>query len=423
MYDTGLVKQHEETVGTVALNDDGTTVTIRVDQPTYLRQSLVIDIPELPVGTSASVRFASVQGIAGMSWSQQSNSRIVLQFPPLQAEAHTSVLIGLPPRMFHPGVGIQFRSAVQRYPLYGAAIFISTLVSLLLAFYIQLRPSSVKSIPGEEQELHAWEMGVLLHGGLFSEDVSALFLSMAQRKQFDIVQGRQEIMLLRRGQNEPGTPEELVFLQVLFADGRRITHLNEEVSMMRTKLFSPLVASLYEAAYSRLIQFGYYLEHPQRSHLRVKTVGVVLQLVGTFSAVWVFLSPPSAGFLLFLTCAFLQYGAGLFLYSVSTRIALLSKKGRSAREYVISFIHFLALPEPLLGTNVRELFYQYLPHAVALGVTGVWYRRCQGGAGRLPDWLIVNGENLEGEQFAVRAISIAQQLSQTLRQLKDPNVG
>ena len=417
----------DQSLSRLIIKQGEATATVRFSQPSLRTQTLSIKLPSAVSLGADAVRYTSIQGTAGMIWSQPDPNMLQLTLPPLLAEAHTSVQIILPVTALQPALLVRISSLPLVSPLSYLCLTLALPLASLLFFLVSIRnqqPRSFAVRATPPDELTPSELGILWHGGLLSQDLSALFLSLAERGLFDIVCHHQDIVLLRRDQGVTGSAEEVELVTLLFPNDSRIITVGARIRALRKQLFSGTVALLFEAAYGKLLAAGLYLEPPQRTHLRIRTIGILLQLSGAVSAIWSFTQYTDVQFAVFFLTALCQYEVGTTLYSVSSRSSLLSIAGIEMRREVSAFIGYLTATKKAVDEMQNFGFYRYLPYAVAVGVTSQLEARFKHTAKQVPSWLSIEEEELVSEgAFTAYATDVANLLSSTIRQLKDPNVG
>lgn len=426
--DSGYIKQNQTTIGMLTVSGGTATASIRVPAVSSYLYELHIALPQATKLPSDAVHFDSIQGTQGMTWFQPDPaSSLYLDFPQLLPEAHTSVTISIPTSALHSSPAVQLSSYLQGNVIQLLVTLLTLPVVCLLALVFSVALPKKKDRTERESppnDLTASEFGIILHGGLQRFDLSALFLSMAERGAFDIVVHLKEIYLLRHDSSLAVAPEEASLLSVLFADGARVAYLKERIRSIRQLIFSNSVGSLSTAAYGKLIASDYFLESPQKTHLRIKTIGIILQLLGSFSAIFIFLHGQSPLMLLFFLLSLLQYESGLILYAISSHAMLLSETGNQVRQGAMEFANFLTRSELVNESNSSHLFYHMLPYAVALGVASHWASLFIKRSQTIPAWLTAEDvEYADGAEFTTQAVQIAKLLASTLDGLKDPNVG
>ena len=424
----GYVSSPDGLLARVSLEGDVAKAVFRFPLSAYNNRTVSVQLPENTKLAADAVSFESVQGTEGMTWAQTQPGLLQIEMPSLLAEAHTSATVRIPSSSLDPSLVVRFYSILDTNPLSfllsSLAVPLILLALLLLTLRLPKHQKRHVEVVEPPDGLTASELGTLWHGGLLSQDLSALFLSMAERGKFDIVLHAHQILLLRRGLSTADQPEEATLLALLFPAGSRITHLDAEVQQLRQEIYSSRVGVLYAAAYGKLLAAGYYLESPQRTHLRIKTIGILLQLMGALGTGWSFFQLTNTRFSTFFLLSIIQYAVGVLLYRISSRSSLLSATGNHLFRNVAGFISYLSSEKLISIDTPADLFFRYFPYAVAVGSPVIWRNRFRESSHSIPSWLSVENEELRGsKRFADHATFVADLLSLTLRKLKDPNVG
>ena len=425
---SGYITDNSHDLARVNIKGNEAKAIISFPLPTDASRTVKIALPSSSRLAADAISFQSVQGTVGMAWTQLEPGLIQIELPSLLAEAHTSATIRLQVSELRPSLLVRLLSVLDTYPLGFSLLSLALPLIFLLALLLTLKLPRDRN-PSTELEkppdgLTASELGTLWHGGILSQDISALFLSMAERGKFEIILHSQQILLVRRGIMTVDQAEVTSFMELLFPGGSRITYLELEVQQLRQEIYSSRVGVLYAAAYGKLCSSGYYLESPQRTHLRIKTIGILLQLMGVFGAAYSFFQLTNERFSTFFLLSLIQYGVGVLLYQISSRSSLLSAVGQNLFREVSGFISYLSSEKSISSDTTNDSFFRYFPYAVAVGCTANWLNRFRNSSQTIPSWLSVENEELHGgERFTDHAMFVADLLSLTLRKLKDPNVG
>lgn len=154
---------------------------------------------------------------------------------------------------------------------------------------------------------------------------------------------------------------------------------------LRTKV-APHVQTLTSTLYQQLVARGYYLKSPQTVRAAWAVCGIVVcVLLAILSMAWSPVSSPVS--------AWIGGGIGAVLVLIFSRgMPRRTPHGARVRSQAEGFEEFMkrARGDELEHMTQRQpdmaLFEEYLPHAVAFGLTAVWVRAFEGILVSLPTW-------------------------------------
>lgn len=233
------------------------------------------------------------------------------------------------------------------------------------------------------------EVGAMIDERVDRRDIAAGFISLAV-KGYLRIHPKETGFLFKKRTAELEVLDKPADASLTSFERNLLTHLGSvpgriDETDLRTKV-APHVSSLTSTLYQQLVARGYYLGSPQNVRAAWAIGGVVVCIGLAFLSMWV--SPVASPL-----AAWVGAGIGSLLVILFSRgmpkRTLHGAKVRSLSEGFEEFIKRARSGEFQHMTERQPdmaLFEEYLPHAVAFGLTAVWVQAFEGILVGLPTW-------------------------------------
>jgi Predicted membrane protein (DUF2207) len=371
-------------------------------------------------------QFVSIQGDDAVAFTWLSDTDLKINTGSYEPDSQSYVFLDGSEGAFQPGLDWQLSAAFQYLTLWDGAWL--ALVCIALAWFVMRRAIRAPSwkyetvLPQPPEGMSPAELAVLHHGSLESDDFVAFIFHLAERGYMHIVQREQEVLFLRTSLRGGLTPYEEGLLSILFPIENRPVYLSALVQSLKEELFSAAVSQLYVEVYASFNGRQFFAENPRSTHLRYKTTAILMQ---AFSLVMLV----AAALGLHRLCpALLPIGLGLYVagfitYRYARRTVRYSANATQYVSEAAAFVGYLTVPRPIGPEGGRgELFYHFVPYALAVRSVPEWLARFDSLALVVPSWFVVDeGALVDPADFVERVGVIANVLSKTFQTIKDPN--
>lgn len=423
----GSVHQGKNLVGQFTKDGDTVVLNLPVAQnrkdsvSAYFAMALPVDVP----AGKAAFSVLSIQGSGNFSLSQQGARTVVADLPSIVPESHTSLRIVLPAEGFSISPIVQLRSLLAAMP-FAAWLVLSALLLAGVGVYMIVRVRAVsiaeRGIANQPPDVSPAEFGVMLHGQLTPQDISAILYDFARRGLLQIIQHPEDTLFLWTGKKGRMAVYELVLLAFITQEQTKPRSLKSIVEGLEQSMFSSVVSSTYIELYEGMCRKGYLGRDIRATHLYFKTLGILVQLSSLVLAIGAYIGyGRSQAGLVVLGIA--GYMSGWIFYKAGYKVTPLSEYGFALRRNCLAFRNFLASPVPLPnGPKNSQWFYQYLPYAIAAGVQEAWFARFSVSNVTVPGWFVSQEDFMKPERFIEEVNKVNEQLVSVFVTVKDPNV-
>lgn len=411
----------------------GNQLVIRLDvfdshQEVVSLNKQVISFPEGIDSKELTVKFTSFQSTQNMS-TVNNEGLLEVDFGNLLPGSHTELQISLPTGTPH----IQLKPVtLLASRIIGTSlntwIYIAfTMLLLGVFFYLgktkQPPLNSRRKRPEPPEELTPLELGILTKGRIDSADIANLLFELCQRGFLEVISNNGQIIFLptlRKGEIRP-FEKDLLSLVTTKNNQDKPHNLEEILAYAQENIFSDVVSQMFVNAYKGLTAKGYLKENPRSIHLRYKTTGILIQFISLVQTIfaYILLSDISPGQ---MWLGLSGYILGYIVYQTGYRLVYPSTLGRKKLREIAGFKAFLSDSEPLNRKSRANLFFDYLPYAMALKVSKAWRERFGNIEIPIPDWYIPVNDNYTPDTFLYEVYKIHSALSRVLAKLKNPDV-
>lgn len=210
---------------------------------------------------------------------------------------------------------------------------------------------------------------------------------------------------------KPLSEFEQKLLKILSDTGTFINEIE-----MRT-LVAPRTPSLARDIYDNLVSFGYYLASPDLVRSNAAAGYVVLAIAAYFGVYALF---PDAELWASILAGLLSLGLVVLFTRLMPRATL---KGANAKAHARGFAHFLKTREQYHEWFAQqhapqEIFEEYLPYAVALGLEADWIRSFNKILQAPPDWYVDSDPTMDSfsRSFGWSSYTMAHSVSTPYRE-------
>lgn len=307
---------------------------------------------------------------------------------------------------------------------------------LSLMFAAALRSWRGPSVSQEQESIPATDgvptppalAAILLGGKVSPRALAATLLHLANRGYIQVVHRDSGFTFGKRRTIDLTTPQmqtdltvyEQILLDKIFrADAIKSSDVDIQVRLGQ-HLFSRKVAQAYLAMYDATVQLGWFVRNPQAIYrgYRSAALGVISLSVVGFVVSLIFGPQP---YFYLLGWAGLFF-VGLVMYQITPLLPRRTAVGDAQYKQWLAFRNYLTSARRIANvTTAQQLYTQYLPYAVALGVEVEWTERFLGTPFHVPDWYTSSGNVSVIEDFANNLFPIIGSVATDLASVREPN--
>lgn len=351
------------------------------------------------VGPLGSTLGQSLAGPSNAVTDESSMTTLALSTHELKAERLTplnpnegmTVVLSMPEALIHKPTFAQSAWLFLRSNL-GFSIPILVLAAMTVLFFLFGRdpsggPKVVQFEPPDN--ISASEAGTLIDEQVDQRDIAAGIIALAVKGYLTIHPTESGLVFKHRGANleltgKAASPDLSLFEAKLLKELSSISGLISETDL-RTYV-APKLGEFKSTLYSDMVRRGYYIKNPDSVRgmwgcggaVAIILLGIAFTLVNPFHIAWPAIIGGVIGFLLLLKFA--------------TGMPKRTKDGSLARMRVLGFEEFIrrARGQELEWQSKKHpdqaLFEEYLPYAVAFGLTQEWAQAFEGIVREMPSW-------------------------------------
>jgi len=253
------------------------------------------------------------------------------------------------------------------------------------AVSVTYEPPKYNNVP-----LTPGEVGTLVDEKLDSKDITSTVIGLAVKGCIKIEETKTEGLIFdsidyylskAKEPDENLSPFEKILMQTIFTSSLP----GRMVSDMKNSFYTQLDL-LKSTLYGELVSKKYFLTSPEKVRKFYTKAGIIVALVGLFSAPIITSSSIGKGIVLGLL-------AGLPVFAFSRIMPAKTKTGASAYMDILGFQEFMnrAEKDKLKRMGDKELFSKFLPYAIALDVVDNWAKAFEGIYQEPPKWYVSHG--------------------------------
>jgi uncharacterized membrane protein len=237
----------------------------------------------------------------------------------------------------------------------------------------------------DNKPLIAAEVGTLIDESFDLRDITASIIGLAVKGYIKIDEQKKEglifdktdytLIKIKDEDNDLG-PFEKELLKALFIDGGS----EIEVSKLKNKFYLRLPI-LKELAYDSLVKKKYFDISPEKTKTKYAMMGIFIMIVGVVLSFLISADAPVKNII-----ALALTGMPFILFA--SAMPAKTSEGALANIHIRGFQEFMtrADKDRLERMGPKEIFYKYLPYAIALGVVDQWSKAFEGMTLEPPQW-------------------------------------
>jgi len=211
--------------------------------------------------------------------------------------------------------------------------------------------------------------------------------------------------------------ERILIEEMFLPKQKRIGSFDIEARAAR-HLFSRKIALVYLSIYDEAQSRGYFSQSPAKIHLKYRLAGIIFFFLGLVGYGIFALFSPDPKFVLFFWLSLIVFG--ILIVNFAPRLTSYTPRGKVIRERWLRFKNFLA--QERLIKESDELFEEYLPFAIALGVEAAWAARFIETNFRKPNWYDFSAPLSGVENFTKSFLPVIDYIAETLNLSSEPLV-
>lgn len=426
---TGELYQSQGRVAQATARDGYQEVRVPLVNPKTSTEAVYTDL-ELQFSQDPApltVQAVSIQGDAVFTSEQTDSRTLVLHVQNAVPDSYTIAVLHAPAGYFTIPFLTRFSAAIVQAPLLGW-LAVTGLLLLVVWLLLRYRTRTMRwkgqgMRPDVPAELSLIEVALLHHASVRPIDLVATLYQLAQRRYLDIIEQDTTVLFVRTKKSEGLLQYERNLMLLLFPNETTVpTSLQDVLKGINEELFSAVVSQIYVEIYDGFTEKDYFTDNPRFVHLRYKTTGIFVQLIGVLVAV--------GGYAFFHSVpGFLIFGLGIYLsgyltYEAAYHILPFAPLSKVILSQLAQFITYLRVPTPI-GPEGRQgyLFYAYVPYALVTDSALEWRARFSGIRWYIPDWYEYSeGQIVDPDSFTSRIEQVAAEIGAAMANVKDPNV-
>jgi uncharacterized membrane protein len=418
---------------------DGRTITYTANTPLDAFEGLTIvaGIPRGHITPPATLRVESDPQYASVSVNGEYMCETNCTLERLAAGAHSITLkrFGYQPYteniILKPGYTQTLSASLTAAPWFRTFITFLQILFFLVAVYPIYRfikygkdpkgRSTIIAEYGPPDNLSPSEMGTLVDERADLHDISATIINLAVRGflKIRVLQDKKTLFkspdyeFIRQKKTKAGEtliPFEQKIMNSIFGGDTK-----KKLSDLENKFYSKL-PKLKEELYANLVEKAYFERSPEKvrkSSLRIAfgTIGAGLILIPLeaiiFGSVW----------------SFSIIINGIVALTLHRYMPKKTKKGMLAYQHVLGFKEYLRVAERyrLKFEEKENLFFEYLPYAMTLGVAKKWSKAFKNIYDNPPEWIEgIDGKGFKSADFLNSMTTITNSITQTIQSRPAP---
>lgn len=275
------------------------------------------------------------------------------------------------------------------------------IVLLFLIWRAQRSWNAIKShdiISSPPDQIPPAIVGLLLRGKVTLRLLAATILDLARRGYVQIVQKTGGYSFGRRKLVDVATTTqsadqnlfnfEKIILEEIFAQ-QRIKSTPADIELqLGQHIFSRKIAESYIDIYDAAVKLGWFVRNPQTVYQHYRLLALLIMGISIMGFILSLIFAPTDNLSFLLGWAGLLF-VGIVMYQIVPLMPHRTAQGDKAYVEWQKFSNYLSAPNPINAMSssaAQELYYSYLPYAVAIGLEVEWSERFLHIPFREPEW-------------------------------------
>ena len=423
--------QIEEAIQPRSDFDEMRLIVLNEPSETYEYVKIVINLPKKVIRLIGEPKTIAVHGASPLSAELVGGDKLVYEAQSVGQTSTVTITAKFPKGYFSLPVSEEIVRAISSIPgmiwLIGGIIFpplaLIVFLSVLFGSRFRLFRQSVSGyVSNPPSNIPPALSSVLIYGRVGPRVIMSTLVDLAQRGYIDIYNRKADFVVYRKDDKRRSLVGlknfEKILLEKIFLPRQKAVGSMDVEARVDRHLFSRKVSLMYLSLYDDAQDLGYFDESPARVHLRYRMIGIILFYLGLLGYLIFAIYAPDPKFVLFFWIAIIIMGA--LTIKFSPQLTGFSKMGQSARAKWLRFRNFLSSSQIIKGHD--ELFEQYLPYAMALGVEVEWASRFVESNFIPPKWYDISSRIGGIEDFAKSFIPVIDYLGDSLNISSEPFV-
>lgn len=305
--------------------------------------------------------------------------------------------------------------------------------ALLVYLIVVSRVHVVRRHPGGERttppdaRLSPAAVAGLIDGRISVRAIAATILDLARRDYLEIGHRHESYTFTKRKKAFDAREiqglarHEQILLDNLFPNGRAQTLASDVRIRIGEQLFSREVAEFYLVLYESLATAGFFRQSPALIQGSYRLTGLIIFFMSLFGFLVgaIFFAEALLPLLIWVGSLLV----GLAIVSLAPRMSSYTSRGRRMHDQWLMFRRYLVSRRPIdWRTFNQQVYVDYLPYAMALGVEEVWAQRFLGAPFQIPDWYQTEAAWGEVDGFVLDLLPMIGFLSREFAATKDPRL-
>ena len=412
-------------------HDELRLIVLNEPTDTYEYAKIEISLPKKVIRLVGEPTIIAVHGASPLSADLIDGNKLVYEAQSVGQTSTVTVIAKFPKGYFNLSPDEEFIRAVSSIPglfwlIGGVLLPPIALVIFLSVFFgsrFQLLPQKAEGyINKPPSNISPALSSIIFYGRVGPRVIMSTLVDLARRGYIDIYNRSSDFVVYRKDDTqelpaELGSWEQILLEKIFLPRQKKIGSMDLDARVGR-HLFSRKVSLVYLGLYKEAQNLGYFDQSPAKTHLRYRMTGVILFFLGLIGYLIFAIYAPDPKFVLFFWIAILILG--FLVVNLSSQLTGFSKAGEIERVKWIQFRNFLSADNAIRGRD--QLFYKYLPYAIALGVEAQWASRFVESSFIPPKWYDTSSPIAGVESFAKSFIPVIDYIGETLDFASDPLV-
>lgn len=393
----GQVLQNQKLVARFLPENEDLQVNIPIPSSNNIKPtnySLHLILPKEIDDSVLTLKIISNQKTDGMKIEHGAPVVIEAILPAVEPDSKTSIQINVPSDYLSVPINIRLLNWFVKLP--NLFWFWICYLTVLIALWLMSKRNHRLKISSNQQRqiqpnnLSAIECSVLSEGQLKTEDISALIFDLARNGHLQIVAHNDETYFIRQYNTKAANKYENILLDLLAPKESRPGSLHKVLAGLKKEHFSRVVKSIFDEIYHELGARGFIKDDIHKVRRRYKFIGFLVQILGASIS---FISYLNFGkeFVALIWIGLTFYLVGWVIFWIGFSLVPLTSQGVEALWQIGEFSNYLGDIRQISRTKwENDLYYRYLPYALALKQNDSWFARFAGNSFYIPDWFVIS---------------------------------
>lgn len=323
---------------------------------------------------------------------------------------------------------------ISSYTLLGIAMILP-LITLASLLYLLIRRNERKvsefaltphSTPPDQ--ISPAIIGVLYRGKIGPREIAATLIDLANRGFLHMYKDRDKFQFAipsRLGSEKfkKIRPFEKFLLAKIFEPSKNTSSTGEIGYRIGQRLYSRKITAALLDIYQQAVLNGYFSINPAKMHSRYKAIGLIEFFLGLMGLIGSFFVVDPEYQPLVMTLFGSVVISSLLIFALAPTLPQRTPHGANTLRQWLGFRKYLKKPSPIeYKGQIQQVYMQYLPYAMVLGVEVEWANRFAKSPFNMPEWFDAPIDITNIEDFANNIYPLVGYIGSMMIQSKVPVV-